>query len=112
MRKTTAKKLTLSPLTKLRSVVTPLNLGGYFIAFVAVCWYNYQKLQAASLFLFYFCARMFGSLPPWPHPHTMAMHEDERPDRDCSSWLQMKSAAPKSSTEEETPLKLEKQSSA
>ena len=28
------------------SAVTGLNLFGYFIAFLAVCWYNYQKLQA------------------------------------------------------------------
>jgi hypothetical protein len=28
------------------SPVTPLNLGGYFVAFLAVCWYNYRKLQA------------------------------------------------------------------
>eukprot|EP00898_Chlorokybus_atmophyticus_P005990 jgi/Chlat1/6392/Chrsp44S05840 len=26
--------------------VTPLNLIGYSLAFAAVCWYNYQKLQA------------------------------------------------------------------
>lgn len=30
------------------SAVTSLNLGGYFLAFLAVCWYNYQKLQAAK----------------------------------------------------------------
>lgn len=29
-----------------KSVVTQLNLFGYFIAFVAVGWYNYRKLQA------------------------------------------------------------------
>ena len=29
------------------SAVSKLNLFGYFIAFLAVCWYNYQKLQAA-----------------------------------------------------------------
>jgi hypothetical protein len=28
--------------------VSGLNLFGYFIAFLAVCWYNYQKLQAAK----------------------------------------------------------------
>ena len=28
------------------SPVTPLNLGGYFIAFLAVCMYNYRKLQS------------------------------------------------------------------
>ena len=28
------------------SPVTPLNLGGYFIAFLAVCLYNYRKLQS------------------------------------------------------------------
>jgi hypothetical protein len=31
-----------------RSVVTQLNLVGYSVAFAAVCWYNYQKLQAVS----------------------------------------------------------------
>jgi hypothetical protein len=30
------------------SAVSGLNLFGYFIAFLAVCWYNYQKLQAAK----------------------------------------------------------------
>ena len=29
------------------SVVTQLNLFGYFLAFLAVAWYNYEKLQAA-----------------------------------------------------------------
>ncbi|KAL4451586.1 hypothetical protein ABPG75_007248 [Micractinium tetrahymenae] len=29
-----------------KSAVSGLNLLGYFIAFLAVCWYNYQKLQA------------------------------------------------------------------
>lgn len=29
-----------------KSAVTGLNLFGYFIAFLAVCWYNYRKLQA------------------------------------------------------------------
>lgn len=28
-----------------KSAVTSLNLFGYLIAFLAVCWYNYQKLQ-------------------------------------------------------------------
>ena len=28
------------------SAVSRLNLFGYLIAFLAVCWYNYQKLQA------------------------------------------------------------------
>ena len=28
------------------SPVTPLNLGGYFVAFLAVCMYNYRKLQS------------------------------------------------------------------
>ena len=28
------------------SAVSSLNLFGYIIAFMAVCWYNYQKLQA------------------------------------------------------------------
>ena len=28
------------------SPITPLNLGGYFIAFLAVCMYNYRKLQS------------------------------------------------------------------
>ena len=28
------------------SAVSQLNLFGYAIAFLAVCWYNYQKLQA------------------------------------------------------------------
>ncbi|EFN56048.1 hypothetical protein CHLNCDRAFT_145497 [Chlorella variabilis] len=36
-----------------KAAVTGLNLFGYFIAFLAVCWYNYRKLQsmkeAASL---------------------------------------------------------------
>lgn len=36
-----------------KSAVTSLNLFGYFIAFLAVCWYNYRKFQsmkeAASL---------------------------------------------------------------
>ena len=31
-----------------RSAVSQLNLFGYSIAFAAVCWYNYQKLQAVS----------------------------------------------------------------
>ena len=26
--------------------MTGLNLFGYFIAFLAVCWYNWQKLQS------------------------------------------------------------------
>ncbi len=30
------------------SAVSQLNLSGYFVAFLAVCWYNYQKLQAAK----------------------------------------------------------------
>lgn len=30
------------------SAVSKLNLFGYFIAFLAVCWYNYQKLQAVK----------------------------------------------------------------
>lgn len=30
------------------SAVSPVNLGGYFIAFIAVCWYNYTKLQVAK----------------------------------------------------------------
>jgi hypothetical protein len=25
--------------------VTKINLGGYSLAFVGVCWYNYKKLQ-------------------------------------------------------------------
>lgn len=25
--------------------MTQINLAGYLIAFLAVCWYNYQKLQ-------------------------------------------------------------------
>ncbi len=25
--------------------MTTLNLAGYFLAFLAVCWYNYSKLQ-------------------------------------------------------------------
>ena len=25
--------------------VTAINLGGYLIAFLGVCWYNYKKLQ-------------------------------------------------------------------
>ncbi|PRW20839.1 putative sugar phosphate phosphate translocator [Chlorella sorokiniana] len=29
-----------------KSAVSGLNLFGYFIAFLAVCWYNYRKLQA------------------------------------------------------------------
>lgn len=29
-----------------RAPVTPLNLAGYSIAFGAVCWYNYSKLQS------------------------------------------------------------------
>jgi Triose-phosphate Transporter family len=29
------------------SIVTGLNLFGYFLAFLGVCWYNYNKLQAA-----------------------------------------------------------------
>ena len=29
-----------------KSAVTGLNLFGYGIAFLAVCWYNYRKLQA------------------------------------------------------------------
>ena len=28
-----------------RSPVSQLQLGGYGLAFVGVCWYNYQKLQ-------------------------------------------------------------------
>ena len=28
-----------------KSAVTALNLGGYLLAFLAVCWYNYRKLQ-------------------------------------------------------------------
>ncbi len=28
------------------SAVTPLNLGGYLIAFGGVCYYNYKKIQA------------------------------------------------------------------
>jgi hypothetical protein len=31
-----------------KSIVTSMNLFGYVIAFGAVCWYNYQKLQAVS----------------------------------------------------------------
>lgn len=31
-----------------QSAISGLNLFGYFIAFLAVCWYNYQKLQAAK----------------------------------------------------------------
>ena len=30
-----------------RSPVSPLNLGGYLIAFLAVCLYNYRKLTAS-----------------------------------------------------------------
>jgi hypothetical protein len=30
------------------SDVSPVNLGGYLIAFIAVCWYNYTKLQDAK----------------------------------------------------------------
>lgn len=30
------------------SVVTPINLIGYLLAFSAVCWYNYRKLQQAK----------------------------------------------------------------
>ena len=25
--------------------VTAINLGGYLVAFLGVCWYNYKKLQ-------------------------------------------------------------------
>jgi len=28
-----------------KAAVTGINLGGYLLAFVGVCWYNYQKLQ-------------------------------------------------------------------
>lgn len=31
------------------SLVTSINLVGYLIAFLAVCWYNYSKLQQAKL---------------------------------------------------------------
>jgi hypothetical protein len=31
-----------------RSPVTSLQLGGYAVAFLGVCWYNYQKIQAAK----------------------------------------------------------------
>ena len=27
------------------AAVTPINLGGYLLAFLGVCWYNYRKLQ-------------------------------------------------------------------
>ena len=30
------------------AAVSRLNLFGYFLAFLAVCWYNYQKIQAAK----------------------------------------------------------------
>lgn len=29
------------------SQISALNLSGYLLAFSAVCWYNYQKLQSA-----------------------------------------------------------------
>jgi hypothetical protein len=29
-----------------RAPVTALNLAGYSVAFAAVCWYNYTKLQS------------------------------------------------------------------
>lgn len=31
-----------------RSAVTQLNLIGYLLAFLAVCWYNYTKFQSVS----------------------------------------------------------------
>ena len=34
-----------------KSIVTPMNLLGYLIAFIGVCWYNYQKLQSVSIHL-------------------------------------------------------------
>ena len=29
--------------------VTRINLGGYLLAFMGVCWYNYQKLQGIKV---------------------------------------------------------------
>ena len=31
-----------------RSPAIPLQLAGYFVAFLGACWYNYQKLAAAK----------------------------------------------------------------
>jgi hypothetical protein len=47
---TEAKQMTASSRTSWyarRSPVSPLNLGGYLIAFLAVCLYNYRKLTAS-----------------------------------------------------------------
>jgi len=30
------------------SAVSALNVSGYLLAFLGVCWYNYQKLQAVK----------------------------------------------------------------
>ena len=30
-----------------KAPVTSMNLGGYFLAFLAVCYYNFSKIQAA-----------------------------------------------------------------
>jgi len=39
-----------------RSAVTQLNLFGYGIAFLAVCWYNFQKLQQVGVLFTAPCA--------------------------------------------------------
>jgi len=39
-----------------RSAVTQLNLFGYGIAFLAVCWYNFQKLQQVGGLMTAACA--------------------------------------------------------
>jgi hypothetical protein len=51
------------------SAVSSLNLFGYIIAFLAVCWYNYQKLQA-----------MKGSSPPSPPRGSRASSNAGSPD--------------------------------
>jgi hypothetical protein len=43
---TTCSELTSPVLLLLcRSPITSLQLGGYAVAFLGVCWYNYQKIQ-------------------------------------------------------------------
>lgn len=52
-----------------RSQVSAINLFGYLIAFLGVCWYNYKKLQAVSFYSDFSPA--FASLIPPPSKLTI-----------------------------------------
>eukprot|EP00898_Chlorokybus_atmophyticus_P005223 jgi/Chlat1/5701/Chrsp38S00428 len=66
--------------------VSALNLAGYFLAFLAVCWYNYAKLQQMK-------ARDAGKKHHQPHAHA-----DDDADEEKLPLLTAPAATPSSTS--------------